>query len=217
MSSCLICLQRIISEITLSVKRKRARPGKQTEARFDESTTENNLGKHAKVTASSSEQQRGGYNEAKEVRMSSNAKAVTLEELQKGGGGSFTIKPAVTIAAVGRRRFAYHSCVECRKKTNQNTEGRYGCVQHPTAKTTARYCLRIQLKQEDISMWSTAFHDVAESILGVSVEDFEELNDNQRRTVVWPAIGMQYNMTMRKTVGTMYTNYTVESVCLPCE
>ena len=74
---------------------------------------------------------------------------VTLEELQKGGGGSFTIKPAVTIAAVGRRRFAYHSCVECRKKTTQ------GCVQHPTAKTTARYCLRIQLKQEDISMWST--------------------------------------------------------------
>ena len=112
---------------------------------------------------------------------------VTLEELQKGGGGSFT------------------SCVECRKKTTQ------GCVQHPTAKTTARYCLRIQLKQEDISMWSTAFHDVAESILGVSVEDFEELNDDQRRTVVWPAIGMQYNMTMRKTVGGVYTNYTVES------
>ena len=114
---------------------------------------------------------------------------VTLEELQKGGGGSFTIKPAVTIAAVGRRRFAYHSCVECRKKTTQ------GCVQHPTAKTTARYCLRIQLKQED-----------AESILGVSVEDFEELNDDQRRTVVWPV------MTMRKTVGGVYTNYTVESI-----
>ena len=137
--------------------------------------------------------------------MSSNAKAVTLEELQKGGGGSFTIKPAVTIAAVGRRRFAYHSCVECRKKTTQ------GCVQHPTAKTKAMYCLRIQLKQEDISMWSTAFHDVAESILGVSVEDYEELNDDQRRNVVWPAIGMQYNMTMRKTVGGVYTNYTVES------
>ena len=60
-------------------------------------------------------------------------------------------------------------------------------------------------------MWSTAFHDVAESILGVSVEDFEELNDDQRRTVVWPAIGMRYNMTMRKTVGGVYTNYTVES------
>ena len=60
-------------------------------------------------------------------------------------------------------------------------------------------------------MWSTAFHGVAESILGVSVEDFEELNDDQRRTVVWPVIGMRYNMTMRKTVGGVYTNYTVES------
>ena len=52
-------------------------------------------------------------------------------------------------------------------------------------------------------MWSTAFHDVAESILGVSVEDFEELNDDQR--------DCRYNMTMRKTVGGVYTNYTVES------
>ena len=146
--------------------------------------------------------------------MSSNAKAVTLEELQKGGGGSFTILPPVTIAAVGRHRFAYHSCMVCRKKTIQNTEG---CAQHPDADIKARYCLRIQLKQDDISMWVTAFANIAESILGVSVEDFGALTDDQRRTVVWPAIGMQYNMTMRKTVGGMYTNYTVESVCLPCE
>ena len=147
--------------------------------------------------------------------MSSNEMAITLDELQKGGVGSFTIKPAVTIAAVGRRRFAYHSCVECRKKTNQNTEGRYGCVQHPTSKTKARYCLRIELKQEDISMWSTAFHDVAESILGVSVDEFEALGDDGRKTVVFPAIGMQYNMTIGKNVGAMYTNYTVKSVKLP--
>ena len=146
------------------------------------------------------------------ISMSSNAK--TLEELQKGGGGSFTILPPVTIAAVGRHRFAYHSCIVCRKKTNQNTEG---CAQHPDADIKARYCLRIQLKQEDISMWVTAFANIAESLLGVRVEDFEALDDDQRRTVVWPVIGMQYNMTMRKTVGGMYTNYTVESVCLPCE
>ena len=148
------------------------------------------------------------------ISMSSNTKAVTLEELQKGGGGSFTIKPAVTIAAVGRHRFAYHSCIVCRKKTNQNTEG---CAQHPDADIKARYCLRIQLKQDDISMWVTAFANIAESLLGVRVEDFEALDDDQRRTVVWPAIGMQYNKTMRKTVGGIYTNYTVESVCLPCE
>ena len=121
----------------------------------------------------SGEQQRGGYNEAREVRMSTNRDAITLDELEKGGVGSFTIKPPVTIASVGRRRFGYHCCMECRKKTNQNTEGEYGCDQHPDADTKARYCLRILLKQDDISMWSTTFHDVAESILGISVEDFE--------------------------------------------
>ena len=106
----------------------------------------------------------------------------------------------------------------CRKKTNQNTEGKYGCDQHPDADIKARYCLRIQLKQDDgdDSMWVTAFDDIAESLLGVSVEDFETLGDDQRKTVVWPVIGMKYNMTMRKTVG-MYTNYTVESVHPPCE
>ena len=116
--------------------------------------------------------------------MSSNEKAVTLEELQKGDGGSFTIKLPVTIASVGRHRFAYHSCMVCRKKTNQNTEGKYSCAQHPDADTKARYCLRILLKQEDISMWSTAFHDIAESLLGVSVEEFEALGDDRRKTVV---------------------------------
>ena len=89
------------------------------------------------------------------------------------------------------------------------------CVQHPDADTKARYCLRIQLKaQYDISMWRTAFHDVAEIILGVSVEEFEALGDEGRKTVVWPVIGMQCNMTIGKTVGAMYTNYTVESVKL---
>ena len=146
--------------------------------------------------------------------MSSNEMAITLDELQKRGVGSFTVKPAVTIASVGRHRFAYHSCVECGLRALPNAEG-YGCAQHPTSKTKARYCLRIPLKQDDISMWSTAFHDVAESILGVSVEEFEAFDDAGRNTVVWPVIGMQCNMTIGKTVGGMYTNYTVKSVKLP--
>ena len=56
------------------VKRKRGRPCKQTEARIDESSeflntsAEHNVGKRAKVTASSSEQQQGEYTEARERR-----------------------------------------------------------------------------------------------------------------------------------------------------
>ena len=55
--------------------------------------------------------------------MSTDGDAITLDELRKGGVGWFTIKPPVTIASVGRRRFGYHRCMECGKKTNQNTGG----------------------------------------------------------------------------------------------
>ena len=214
------------------VKRKRGRPSKQTEARFDESSeflnksaehslgkraadmnesAEHSLVKRAKVTASSSEQQRGGYNEAREVRMSTDGDAITLDELRKGGVGWFTIKPPLTIASVGRRRFGYHRCMECRKKTNQNTVGEYVCVQHPDADTKATYRLRVLLKQDDICMWSTAFDDVAESILGISVEDFEALNDVGKKTVVWGVIGMKCSMTITKEIY-IYTNYVIESM-----
>ena len=199
------------------VKRKRGRPCKQTEARIDESSeflntsAEHNVGKRAKVTASSSEQQQGEYTEARETRMSTDGDAITLDELRKGGVGWFTIKPPVTIASVGRRRFGYHRCMECGKKTNQNTEGEYVCVQHPDADTKATYRLRVLLKQDDICMWSTAFDDVAENILGVSVEDFEALNDVGKKTVVWRVIGMKCNMTNTKEIY-IYTNYVIETM-----
>ena len=162
------------------VKRKRGRPSKQTEARFGESSellntaAEHSLRKRASVTASSCEQQRGGYNE---VRESTDGVGITLDELRKTDSGRFTKKPPVTIASVGRRRYRYHRCVECGKKAIQDTEGEYGCVQHPDPDTKATYRLRVLLKHEDICMRSTAFADVAENILSVSVEDFETLND----------------------------------------
>ena len=50
--------------------------------------------------------------------------------------GWFTIKPSVTIVAQGRCRYSYHRCVECGKSSRiqrglQNSERKYGCVQHP--------------------------------------------------------------------------------------
>ena len=95
-------------------------------------------------------------------------KAATLEELQKGW---FTIKPAVTIFALCWDRYSYHRCVECRLRALPNAEGKYGCAQHPAAKTKEIYCLRILLRQDDLNMWVTAFAYVAELIMGVSVEE----------------------------------------------
>ena len=53
---------------------------------------------------------------------------LTLQELLTVGVGWFTIKPAVTIVALGRRQYSYHRCVDCLKKGLQNTEGKYCCV-----------------------------------------------------------------------------------------
>ena len=62
------------------------------------------------------------------------------------------------------------------------------------------------------SMWVTAFADVAEVIMGVSVEEFGAFDDAGRKKIAWGIRGMKCNMTIGKTVGEMYTNYTVKSL-----
>ena len=88
----------------------------------------------------------------------------------------------------------------------------YGCAQHPVAKTKEIYRVRVLLRQEDLNMWVTAFADVAELIMCVSVEEFSAFNDEGKKRIAWGMQGMKCNMTIAKTVGEMYTNYTFESM-----
>ena len=189
---------------SVAVKRKRGRPAKQTTMKLDETV---------QTASTSAENSCGKSSAAKPGRHTQPMlTTVTLEELQKGNGGWFTIKPAVTIAALCRDRYSYHRCVECRLRALPNAEGKNGCTQHPDAKTKEIYCLRILLRQEDLNMWVTAFAAVAELIMGVSVEEFHAFDDDGRKRVAWGVRGMKCNMTIEKTVGAVYTNYTVESV-----
>ena len=48
--------------------------------------------------------------------------------------------------------------------------------------------------------------------MGVSVEEFGAFNDEGRKRIAWGIRGTKCNMTIGKTVGEMYTNYTVESM-----
>ena len=48
--------------------------------------------------------------------------------------------------------------------------------------------------------------------MGVSVEEFGAFDDAVRKRITWGVLGMKCIMTIGKTVGEMYTNYTVESV-----
>ena len=52
--------------------------------------------------------------------------------------------------------------------------------------------------------------------MGVSVEEFNAFDDAGRKIIAWGGggggQGTKCNMTIAKTVGDMYTNYTVESM-----
>ena len=164
------------SSESTTVKRKRGRPKKQTEASFDRSEelpdmcNEHGLGKSSDV-------------ERKRIRL---GEVVTLLQLLLTKGvGWFTIKPSVTIVALGRRLYSYHRYIECGTKWLQDAQGKYGCVELPKAKTKQTYRLRVLLRQGHLNMWVTAFDEVAESILGVSVKKFGALDDDGKKRVAW--------------------------------
>ena len=168
---------------SVAVKRKRGRPAKQIKAKLDETVeTASTSAEHS--CGNSSATKRGRHTKPMLTAMT-DAKAFTLEELQKEDGGWFTIKPAVTIAALCRDRYSYHRCVECRMNALPNAEGKCGCAQHPVAKTKEIYRLRILLRQDYLNMWVTAFADVAELIMGVSVEKFNAFDDAGRKRIAW--------------------------------
>ena len=109
------------------VKRKRGRPKKQTEASLGGSEgdvrTLRELTKR-RLSDMCDDIGRLGKCSNLEQKRSRIGEVLTLQELLTEGVGWFTIKPAVTIVALGRRRYSYHRCVDCWKKGVQNTEGK---------------------------------------------------------------------------------------------
>ena len=112
------------SSESTTVKRKQGRPKKQTEA---------SLGGCEDLSDMCDDLCRLGKSSDVERKRSRLGQVPTLQELLTEGVGWLTIKPAVTIVALGRRQYSYHRCVDCWKKGVQNTEGKYCCVQHPEA------------------------------------------------------------------------------------
>ena len=166
-----------------TVKRKPGRPKKQTEASFGRSgelpdmSVGHSCGK-------SSAAKRGRHTKPMLTAMT-DTKAVTLEELQKGRPWLVYHKTSSEIVALCRDRYSNHCCVKCRLRALPNAEGKYSCAQHPAAMTKEIYCLRILLRQDDLNMWVTDFADVAELIMGVSVEEFHAFDNAGRKRIAW--------------------------------
>ena len=109
---------------SVAVKRKRGRPAKQTRAKVNEAAeTASTSAEHS--CGKSSAVKRGKHTKPMST---TDAKAFTLEEMQKEDGGWFTIKPAVTITALCWDRYSYHRCVDCRMRALPNGEGGGGMV-----------------------------------------------------------------------------------------
>ena len=89
-----------------------------------------------------------------------------------------------TASSLSATRRRVRMTVDCWKKGVQNTEGKYCCVDHPKAETEEIYRLRVLLRQGDLNMWVTAFDEVAEVILGVTVKKFSAFDDDGRKRVV---------------------------------
>ena len=185
-----------------AVRRKQGRPKKQTEA---------SLGGREGLSDMCDELCLLGKSSDIEQKRSRLGQVLTLQELLTEGVGWFIIKPAVTIVALGMHRYSYHRCVDCWKKGVQNTEGKYCCVQHPEAETEEIYRLRVLLSQGDLNMWVTAFDEVTEEIVGITVKKFSAFDDDGRKRFVREVSGRKCYMTIGKTQG-IYTNYTIDSM-----
>ena len=60
-------------------------------------------------------------------------------------------------------------------------------------------------------MWVTAFDEVAEVIMGVTVKKFNAFDYDGRKRVAWGLCGIKCYMTIEKAQG-VYTNYTFKSM-----
>ena len=122
---------------SVAVKRKRGRPAKQTTVKLDETVeTASTSADHCCRKSSAAKR---GRRTKPMLTATINTKAVTLEELQKGDGGWFSIKPAVTIVALCWDHYSYHRCVECRMRALPNAEGKYGCTKTDVNTPRERY------------------------------------------------------------------------------
>ena len=101
------------------VQRKRGRPKKQTEASLGGSKGDVlTLPELTKRRLSDMCDDLGRLGKSSDVEQKRRrlGEVLTLQELLTEGVGWFTIKPTVTIVALGRRRYSYHRCVDCWKK-----------------------------------------------------------------------------------------------------
>ena len=194
---------------SVAVKRKLGRPKEQTEANLGGSKGEvPTLHELPERRLSDMCDELGHLGKSSDgaQKRSKLGEVLTLQELLTEGVGWFTIKPAVTIVAVGRRRYSYHRCVDCWKKGSRTQKD--NMVVLNTVKQRPKKSTAFEFYYEIFTLWVTAFDEVN---MGITVKKFNAFDDDGRKRVARGVCGMKCYMTIETTHG-VYTNYTVKSM-----
>ena len=75
------------------------------------------------------------------------------------------------------------------------------------------YRLRVLFKQAGVQLWVTTFSEVAQALVGKSVEKFNSLDQTEQKTAVDVVIGSEWLVCIVKQVKGHFTNYVIDHIC----
>ncbi|OMJ75990.1 hypothetical protein SteCoe_24752 [Stentor coeruleus] len=114
---------------------------------------------------------------------------------------------------------AYESCIGCKKKVNQESDGFYYCqgCRKSSKEFIHRFLLRgIIISDFTGSIFATAFHETGELILDMKVKDFVVKSEEEKQEIIKNANSKHFSFTIRinevKTLeGNTRTEYTISN------
>ena len=74
------------------------------------------------------------------------------------------------------------------------------------------YRLRVLLKQDNAELWVTAFSDIAETIMGMSTDQFNALDKRGQMKAVDRVVGLKLLVDIGKSMRNGYTNYVLNQI-----
>ena len=74
------------------------------------------------------------------------------------------------------------------------------------------YRLRVLLKQDNAELWVTAFSDIAETIMGMSTDQFNALDKRGQMKAVDRVVGLKLLVDIGKCMRNGYTNYVLNQI-----
>ena len=120
--------------------------------------------------------------------------------------GSYTVTGYITIDAIYWRDATYTGCRVSSRKVHKQ------CSRHPDTPTKLFYRLRVLLKQDNAELWVTAFSDIAETIMGMSADQFNALDKSGQMKAVDHVVGLKFVVHIGKRMRNGYTNYVLNKI-----